>query len=75
MVLKLINSVFAETRLFESSVNSDGSQTFRYVRLIKLAFESSVNSDGSQTNPVSPSARSEFESSVNSDGSQTLSTR
>ena len=35
--------------LFESSVNSDGTQTFIGKRMNKALFESSVNSDGTQT--------------------------
>ena len=34
---------------FESSVNSDGTQTNGYCVSIELMFESSVNSDGTQT--------------------------
>ena len=35
--------------LFESSVNSDGTQTIAFVRSAADEFESSVNSDGTQT--------------------------
>ena len=35
--------------VFESSVNSDGTQTKYLMIAIKDAFESSVNSDGTQT--------------------------
>ena len=35
--------------MFESSVNSDGSQTINDVFEVHQQFESSVNSDGSQT--------------------------
>ena len=35
--------------MFESSVNSDGSQTLDDVQSVCDWFESSVNSDGSQT--------------------------
>ena len=34
---------------FESSVNSDGTQTSRATYRGKVVFESSVNSDGTQT--------------------------
>ena len=37
---------------FESSVNSDGSQTKQLVKDCNTRFESSVNSDGSQTTSV-----------------------
>ena len=35
--------------MFESSVNSDGTQTFTDIRKRWPVFESSVNSDGTQT--------------------------
>ena len=43
--------------MFESSVNSDGTQTLRGEKIGNNLFESSVNSDGTQTigkteNPV-----------------------
>ena len=36
---------------FESSVNSDGTQTINWSLDVLVAFESSVNSDGTQTLP------------------------
>ena len=36
-------------RVFESSVNSDGTQTKMFVIISEREFESSVNSDGTQT--------------------------
>ena len=56
---------------FESSVNSDGTQTARCTILCMGMFESSVNSDGTQTVLQFTGAGLEFESSVNSDGTQT----
>ena len=57
---------------FESSVNSDGTQTsFEYV-LSPTTFESSVNSDGTQTYLTDVQLWEKFESSVNSDGTQTI---
>ena len=38
-----------ETLLFESSVNSDGTQTLFNALTLAISFESSVNSDGTQT--------------------------
>ena len=35
--------------MFESSVNSDGTQTFKISYNSMVEFESSVNSDGTQT--------------------------
>ena len=35
--------------MFESSVNSDGTQTILHICFSKVQFESSVNSDGTQT--------------------------
>ena len=35
--------------MFESSVNSDGTQTLERKLSIAVGFESSVNSDGTQT--------------------------
>ena len=36
--------------MFESSVNSDGTQTISIMDIVRHWFESSVNSDGTQTN-------------------------
>ena len=58
--------------LFESSVNSDGSQTPSIINIVPSLFESSVNSDGSQTGINASATILWFESSVNSDGSQTV---
>ena len=57
--------------LFESSVNSDGTQTYRHGTDGADLFESSVNSDGTQTSNYHKMLRGAFESSVNSDGTQT----
>ena len=38
-----------DKQVFESSVNSDGTQTFCSVGHKDISFESSVNSDGTQT--------------------------
>ena len=56
---------------FESSVNSDGTQTSFFVGGDYMLFESSVNSDGTQTNARAKHGSQPFESSVNSDGTQT----
>ena len=58
--------------MFESSVNSDGTQTFWKVFNKAIAFESSVNSDGTQTLAKTTLLIPPFESSVNSDGTQTM---
>ena len=49
MVLKLAAVGDKPHARFESSVNSDGSQTANDLYFLKKGFESSVNSDGSQT--------------------------
>ena len=56
---------------FESSVNSDGTQTNIAFILKHHLFESSVNSDGTQTACDKSAYWLAFESSVNSDGTQT----
>ena len=56
---------------FESSVNSDGTQTIPFVDFVVYLFESSVNSDGTQTYILTFKPLFAFESSVNSDGTQT----
>ena len=40
--------------MFESSVNSDGTQTFATLTTSTNEFESSVNSDGTQTSIIAP---------------------
>ena len=52
--------------MFESSVNSDGTQTFKISYNSMVEFESSVNSDGTQTRFTRISKGIRFESSVNS---------
>ena len=37
-------------RVFESSVNPEGSKTMKEVHFMKITFESSVNPEGSKTN-------------------------
>ena len=59
--------------LFESSVNSDRSQTNVEEQTARARFESSVNSDRSQTILRHKNNAGTFESSVNSDRSQTSS--
>ena len=71
MVLKPADLTKAMERRFESSVNSDGTQTSLLSYSKPLPFESSVNSDGTQTNSIESDTIKEFESSVNSDGTQT----
>ena len=44
--------------MFESSVNSDGTQTFKISYNSMVEFESSVNSDGTQTAKLENSATS-----------------
>ena len=61
--------------MFESSVNSDGTQTAKNLPILILLFESSVNSDGTQTLDPFIHLFTLFESSVNSDGTQTLRQR
>ena len=57
--------------MFESSVNSDGTQTGVDPYMYAKSFESSVNSDGTQTDIGRVFTLTMFESSVNSDGTQT----
>ena len=64
--------MFQSLALFESSVNSYGSQTGRIHNRMVTLFESSVNSYGSQTHLNAGGGHGVFESSVNSYGSQTL---
>ena len=52
MVLKLIAGAVFLLLLFESSVNSDGTQTIRSKLADGYGFESSVNSDGTQTKRI-----------------------
>ena len=49
MVLKLETVIVEVKKGFESSVNSDGTQTLDSSFLVRMSFESSVNSDGTQT--------------------------
>ena len=49
MVLKPADLTKAMERRFESSVNSDGTQTVPKAQATAETFESSVNSDGTQT--------------------------
>ena len=58
--------------MFESSVNSDGTQTSKADSRRQVLFESSVNSDGTQTRGYAGPYNQPFESSVNSDGTQTI---
>ena len=71
MVLKLIASLSPNCGMFESSVNSDGTQTYEQGVEGVTEFESSVNSDGTQTFDKLIFDHFGFESSVNSDGTQT----
>ena len=71
MVLKLCRIVLIVLFGFESSVNSDGTQTLDNKSAQHGQFESSVNSDGTQTTGTTTSIFFMFESSVNSDGTQT----
>ncbi len=49
MVLKQSVLTLALEFRFESSVNSDGTQTSTIFEISSILFESSVNSDGTQT--------------------------
>ena len=49
MVLKQKSKALNLADRFESSVNSDGTQTYCFSTVCKCSFESSVNSDGTQT--------------------------
>ena len=57
---------------FESSVNSEGIETFCYQKEFLDLFESSVNSEGIETILFNPYQIKSFESSVNSEGIETL---
>ena len=72
MVLKPLNVLCSLVLLFESSVNSDGTQTYLNKKTAYPMFESSVNSDGTQTYLDEKATYPVFESSVNSDGTQTV---
>ena len=72
MVLKLCRYLLCKCGAFESSVNSDGTQTVDVSSFSSSVFESSVNSDGTQTYHPSHNLIYLFESSVNSDGTQTI---
>ena len=63
MVLKPADLTKAMERRFESSVNSDGTQTIPRAIITTPRFESSVNSDGTQTKKVLFIKKDEFESS------------
>ena len=71
MVLKLCLFNKARKSLFESSVNSDGTQTSVHRRICALLFESSVNSDGTQTENLTAAFLAAFESRVNFNSYQT----
>ena len=71
MVLKLSPPTKKLCPEFESSVNSDGTQTDSRRGTGQHRFESSVNSDGTQTRYSLEHVSHLFESSVNSDGTQT----
>ena len=71
MVLKLCYHLKRPLNAFESSVNSDGTQTTFQKFIVCHMFESSVNSDGTQTLYLIKIGYATFESSVNSDGTQT----
>ena len=71
MVLKLWIEQDILQYMFESSVNSDGTQTDKALYQEPHTFESSVNSDGTQTLCPKDMTDFMFESSVNSDGTQT----
>ena len=71
MVLKPFTYVCVNSNEFESSVNSDGTQTYSLRESNVRPFESSVNSDGTQTSAAWNQVGQRFESSVNSDGTQT----
>ena len=58
-------------QLFESSVNSDGTQTALDINNFNGGFESSVNSDGTQTENLTAAFLAAFESSVNFNSYQT----
>ena len=57
---------------FESSVNSEGIETFDYLFESKNWFESSVNSEGIETLFPPKLQGFKFESSVNSEGIETF---
>ena len=56
---------------FESSVNSEGIETYRNKTENKQMFESSVNSEGIETERYGLFRHPKFESSVNSEGIET----
>ena len=57
---------------FESSVNSEGIETYTTFGRLLQAFESSVNSEGIETRRIKEYQHHAFESSVNSEGIETF---
>ena len=66
-----IDSQIGKNLRFESSVNSEGIETFKNIYKWLESFESSVNSEGIETSDKSAQAVYLFESSVNSEGIET----
>ena len=58
--------------MFESSVNSEGIETYQYPIQHSERFESSVNSEGIETGKEVTMRKVQFESSVNSEGIETF---
>ena len=56
---------------FESSVNSEGIETYRPLYHQPYEFESSVNSEGIETHMAKSIMHDGFESNVNSEGIET----
>ena len=66
-----VDSQIGKNLRFESSVNSEGIETFVAHALITSLFESSVNSEGIETLTNRVVTLEGFESSVNSEGIET----
>ncbi len=59
-------------RLFERSVNPEGSETTYPLSYTLIMFERSVNPEGSETASGNITNATEFERSVNPEGSETF---
>ena len=66
-----VDSQIGKNLRFESSVNSEGIETFTRKNRHRKLFESSVNSEGIETFMTKKDRMELFESSVNSEGIET----
>ena len=66
-----VDSQIGKNLRFESSVNSEGIETYRPLYHQPYEFESSVNSEGIETHMAKSIMHDGFESNVNSEGIET----